>query len=166
MKLLVGLLTVLFTANSFEFTLGAVDVQKVIMNTNEGKKIRSQLEKEFKKKQETLTKEEQKIKKMQEDYKKQSVVMSDKAKAKKQGEIRQSMMKVQQQMNTYQQEIQQMESRLTQPLLKKIMEVVDEVSKKEDVDMTINTVTSPVIYSKKQVDITQKVIDAYNKKHK
>ena len=147
-------------------TLGLIDVQKVIVSVSEGKKVMKQLEKEFNKKKSELQKEEEGIKKLQADYQKQSLVLSDDAKQKKQREIQESIMQLQQKTMGYQKEIQEMERKLKQPIVEKIEKIVEEVSKAEGVAMTFEAGASPVLYAESKKDLTEQVIKAYDKKFK
>ena len=67
--------------------VGQIDIQRVLLTVAEGKKVRNQLKASFDKKQGELRSEEEKIKKLQSDFSKQSKVLSDKAKAKKEQEM-------------------------------------------------------------------------------
>ncbi|MBT3983785.1 MAG: OmpH family outer membrane protein [Bacteriovoracaceae bacterium] len=168
MKYLV-FLSLFFVGISFSHAntvIGLINMEAIINKISDGKKIRSKLEKEFNKKKKTLQKEEETIKKAQENYKKQSVVLNDKAKMKKEEEITNMIRGIQQKTMAYQKEIRDLEAKLKKPLLKKIQAIVDTVSKKENVAMTFEVSTSPVIYAKEKKDLTGKIIEAYNKKYK
>ena len=94
------------------------------------------------------------------------MVLSDKAKAKKQQEMRQKIAALQQKTMTYQKDIQKQEAQLKQPILEKLKPVIDSVSKSEKVSLTFEVSSSPVVYASEKVDITEKVIKAYDKKYK
>ena len=87
MKSLIALLALVFSLDSFSMVIGKVDIQKVLLSVAQGKKVRDQLKSEFEKKKKILDKEQEKIKKMQEDFQKQSLVMSDSAKVEKEKEL-------------------------------------------------------------------------------
>src|SRR5690606_14155823 len=88
MKSIIALLLAMtFVVPAHALYLGKVDIQKVLLTVKQGQKVRDDLKKEFDKKQAELQKEESSIRKMQEDFEKQGVVMNDKAKAKKEQEI-------------------------------------------------------------------------------
>ena len=55
---------------------------------------------------------------------------------------------------------------MKKPILEKLKPVIDEVSKSEKVAMTFEITSSPLVYAQDKVDITEKVIKAYDKKHK
>ena len=163
-KISLVLITLLFSFPAFS-KVAIVDVQKVLTNVKEGKRVMGQLKSKFEQKQKLLKKDEATIKKLQESLAKQSAVLSDKAKIKKQREMQEKMVKYQQKTMGYQKEIQQMEQKLKIPMINKIQGVVGEVSKKEGFEMTFERGTAP-IFMKVSTDITSKVIQAYNKKHK
>ena len=145
--------------------VGKVDVQKVLLNVNDGVEVRSKLKKVFDSKQELLKKEEEKIRKAQQDYEKQKSVLNDKAREAKERDIQGLIDGIQKQTMEYQKEITDMENKAKGPILEKVKAIVDEVSKKADVDVTFEASTAPVIYAKEEKDLTQEVIDAYNKKY-
>ena len=66
----------------------------------------------------------------------------------------------------YQKEINQLENELKKPIMGKLDKVVQDVSGKTDVAMTFEISTSPVVYAKNRVDLTDDVIKEYNKRHK
>jgi outer membrane protein len=159
------LITVSFSAMA-EIKVGIVNIQKVITSIAEGKSVMETLEKSFKSKQTELKKEEDEIKKMQQDYQKQNLVLSEQAKAKKEGDIRTKIQALQQKTMQFQKEIQDQEAQLKKPILEKLSPVVDEVSKKQNVAMTFEISSSPLVYVQNKVDITEEVIQEYDKKFK
>lgn len=167
MKKLIALcLALTFTTPAFAVLIGKVDVQNVLLSIEEGKRVRDKLKKKFDEKQSVIKKEEDKIKKAQEDFQKQSLVMNDKAKQTKQMDIQKSIMKLQQETAGYQKEIQDMENEMKKPILEKLKVIIEEVSAKAGVDVTFESNTAPIIYAKSEKDLTEEVVKAYNKKHK
>tara|TARA_B100000925_G_scaffold285772_1_gene262524 strand:- start:7878 stop:8381 length:504 start_codon:yes stop_codon:yes gene_type:complete len=164
MKSLVALITLVFSLNSFSMVIGKVDIQRVLLSVSQGKKVRDQLKAEFEKKKKVLDKEQQKIKKMQEDFQKQSLVMSDSAKVEKEKQLQEAVMKLQQKSLGFQKEIQEMENKMKGPIIDRVREVVTSISKKSKVDVTFEASTAPVVYAKNEKDLTEDVIKAYDKK--
>lgn len=156
-----------FSFNAFaDVVIGKVDIQKVLLTVNDGLKVRDKLKKAFDDKKKVLDADQEKIKKMQEDFKKQSMVMNEKAKVKKEEEMQAAMMEIQQKSMAYQKEMQEMENKFKLPILEKIRDVISDVSKKSNVDVTFEASTAPVVYSKVEKDLTDDVIKAYDQKHK
>jgi outer membrane protein len=145
--------------------IGLVDIQKVITTIKEGKNVQKTLEKAFNDKKAVLKKDEDKIKKAQEDYKKQSMVLAEAARATKERDIQKMMMDLQNKTMEYQREIQKMEQDMKKPILEKLRPIIDEVSKENKVAMTFELSAAPIVYAESKKDITEDVIKAYDKKN-
>lgn len=143
--------------------IGLVDMQRALQTVDAGKKAKTQLEKEFNAKKKTLQDEENALKKMTEEFKKQSLVMSDEARAKKQGELQERIMKFQETTARSQAEIQQKERDLTQPIITKLRNVIAEVSKKKDYTLVLEKNENTVLYSLERDDLTSEVISQFDK---
>lgn len=157
---------VTFSFSSFaEVLVGLVDIQKIITTIGEGKGVQKKLEKAFNDKKSVLKKDEEKIKKAQEDYKKQSMVLAEAARATKEREIQELMLKLQNKTMEYQREIQKMEQDLKKPILEKLRPLIDEVSKENKVAMTFELSAAPIVYAENKKDLSEEVIKAYDKKH-
>jgi len=156
-----------FGANAAsDVTVGVINIQQVISKIKEGKEVQSTLEKSFKAKQKEIKAEEEKIKELQKKYQKQSALLSDDAKLKKGQEVRAMIQELQKKTMGYQKSIQKQEAELKKPILEKLKPVIDKVSEDAGVSMTFEVSSSPIVYAKNQVDITEKVIQAYDKEHK
>lgn len=164
MKLLITFLTTFFSVQAMAVTVGIVDMQKVINTIKDGKSIVKTLEKSFNQKKKKLKSEENKIIKAKEEFKKQSLVLSDKAKLKKEQELQKMIIDLQRKTMEYQKTIQKQEQNLKKPILDKLKVVVEDVSKKQNVDLTFE-IASPVIYAKTKKDLTDAIIKAYDKKY-
>lgn len=166
-KMILGFLVLALSFSAFaQTTIGRVDIQKVLMTINEGKNVRTELEKFFNEKQTELRKEEDKIKKMQEDFEKQSFALNDQAKGQRQQDIQKAIFELQEKTGEYQNVLRERENKLKQPILEKIKVIVEEISKKAEVDMTFEASTAPIIYAKSIKELTDDVIKEYNRKHK
>ena len=169
MKKSIFIATIFFlsiTTAKSEISLGKVNIQKVLLDVNESKRISKKLKATFEKKKSEIKKEEKKIIKMQEDFKKQTLVMNSSAKRKREQEIESKILQLQQKTLESQREIEKMENKYKVPILEKIRKVVDDISKKSGVDFTYESSSASIIYSKKTKDLTDEVIRTYNKRHK
>jgi len=166
MKFIIGFFLLITSTASFANVLvGLVDIQKIMTNIEQGKDVQKKLEKSFNDKKAVLKKDEEKIKKAQEDYKKQSMVLADSARLTKEREIQELMMKLQNKTMEYQKEIQKMEQDLKKPILEKLRPLIDEVSKTNGVSMTFELSAAPIVYAENKKDLSDEVIKAYDKKH-
>ncbi|MCK5882139.1 MAG: OmpH family outer membrane protein [Bacteriovoracaceae bacterium] len=164
-KIIMALLCLVLAAPSFAFVAGKVDMQKILITVKEGKKIRSTLKIDFDKKQAMIIKEEGSFKKATTAFEKQSLVMNAKAKAKKQRELQEMYMKLQQKKMGIQREMQAKEQKVLRPLINKIATIIRSVSKKEKIDLTYEVSSGSVVYAGNEIDLTNKVVKAYNKKY-
>lgn len=166
MKKMITLIALLVSTSAFAIKVGKVDVQKVLLTIKESEKIRTQLKTEFDKKQDEIKKEEEAIMKERDDFEKQATVMNEQAKQKKGQALQQKFMELQQKMQKYQGDMQELEQKFKAPVLKKIRDVVEVLSKTQSLDFTYEAGTTPLLYVKDVVDLTPEVIKEYDKKHK
>lgn len=148
-----------------EIKIAVVDLQKALQTVDSGKKAKSTLEKEFNEKKKALQAEEESIKKMTEDFKKQSLVLSDEAKARKQGEIQERLMKYRELFGKSQFDIQNRERQLTEPIINKLKGIVEEVGKGQGYTIILEKNENNVLFSQPKDDLTEEVIKAFNKKN-
>ena len=146
--------------------IGTVDMQKALQSVDAGKKAKAQLEKEFNVKKKELQSEEASIKKMGEEFKKQSLVMNDEARAKKQGELQERIMKFQETTGRSQQEIQVKERELTEPIIVKLRGLIGEIAKQKGYGVVLEKNENTVLFSQEKDDLTTEVVNAYNKGNK
>ena len=146
-----------------EVKIGVVDMQKALQTVDAGKKAKAQLEKDFNSRKKDLQTEEAAIKKMGEEFRKQSLVMSDEARSKKQNEIQERIMKFQELTQKSQGEIQQKEHELTEPIIAKLRTLIGEIAKKKSMTVVLEKNDATVLYSLEKDDLTTDVIDQFNK---
>ena len=144
--------------------IGTVDMQKALQSVEEGKKARGKLETAFNSKKKELQKEEASIKKMHDELQKQSLVMNEKARAKKQAELQQRILKFQERTAKSQMEIQKKERDLTAPILSRLRDVISKVAKEKKYTVVLEKNENSVLYSLPKDDLTAEVVKRYNKK--
>ena len=146
--------------------IGIVDMQRALQTVDEGRKAKSQLEKEFNSKKSQLQNEEAAIKKMGEEFKKQVALLSDDARMKKQQEIQERIMRHQEMVARSQQEIQQKEQQLIEPLVRKLRGVIGEIAKNKGISTVFEKNDNTVLFYQDKDEITDEVIAAYAKSSK
>ncbi len=143
--------------------VAVVDVQKAMQQIEAGKKARATLEKEVNAKKVEFQKEQAAIAKMNEDFQKQSLVMNEEARAKKQSELQSRMMKFQQSAQQSQDELQSKERSLTQPIISKLRSIIAEVAKKKNYSIVLERNENFVLFSEEKDDLTAEVIAIFDK---
>ena len=97
--------------------IGIIDMQRALVEVEPGKKAKAELEREFNQLKETLSREEAEIKKMHEDFMKQSALLSPEGRTKKQTEIQGRIMKFQEKTTNSQQDLNKKLKELSDPIL-------------------------------------------------
>lgn len=142
--------------------IGIVDMQKAIQTVESGKKAKSQLEKDFNSRKAELQKEEASIKKMGEEFRKQSLVMNDEARSKKQQELQERVMKFQEMTARSQQEIAQKEQELTMPIIQKLRSIIGDIAKTKGYSVILEKNENTVLFSLDKDDLTEEVVKLFN----
>lgn len=164
-KIAVAALLMSFSVSAVaEVKIGLVDMQKAIQESAEGKKAKKELENDFNKKKKDLEKMEADLKKKKEDFDKKALVLSDDVKARKQQELQGDFGKYQESVGKNQMEIQKHERELTAPIINKIRKIVDGIAKKENYTVVLEKSDQLVLFSTKEIDLTDRVIREIDKK--
>ena len=156
------LITFLFLVLTFSFSFAQskyayVDLLKVMNQSQEGKKLRKEIEEKFSYYQE----KGKKIEKQIEEIKKQleSPLLSEKAKKEKEKELEKLRTEIQKLTIEAQTVLNDMKKNAENKLLKKIKLVVKEYSQKNKIDIVFfNAMVSPILYADNKIDITDEII--------
>lgn len=163
-KIIVGTVLSLFALQAFaEVKIGFVDVRKAVESTKAGKKVKTELESEFKKREKNLKKQADDIKKMTEDFEKKSAVLSEDARNKKQQQIQEEMLSYNQEVGKNTSDIRKKEQDLMKPIFEKMQTVINDIAKKENYTLILQS-RDNVLYAQKEIDLTDKVVKEFEKK--
>ena len=138
------------------------DMQQAIQTVAEGKKARDTLKKDWDVRQDKLKKKEEKIQKAMEEFKKQSLVMDEKARREKEAEIRNQMMELQQEGMNAQREFQAKDQSLSGPILQKLRKTVGEVAKAKGYTLVLDRNENAVLFFEPADELTGEVIKKYD----
>jgi outer membrane protein len=167
--LVLGALTMAMTAAGGEkanATIAYVDLQKAINATASGKAAKESLTKEFERRKKEVDGKKDEIKKLNEDFEKKSMVMNDKAKQEKITELNQKFQAAQQLAAKYEQEMQEKQVQLTQPIIEDMQKLIEEIAKEKGYAMVLEKNKSAVVYAQPEIDVTSTLIEKYEKKSK
>jgi outer membrane protein len=163
LPLCLGISLLAVPAIADEMKIGTVDMLKALQTVETGRKAKAALEKEFNAKKKEVQTEEASIRKAGEELEKQSLVMNEEAKNKKRAELQQRIMKLQESTARSQAELQQKERDLTKPIIDKLREIIGELAKQKGYSVVLERNENTVLFSQDKDDMTQQVIDKYNK---
>jgi len=148
----------LLAADTIKF--GAIDIQKVLNESEAGKKAKSDLESLIKTKQSAIDEKGKAIEKLKGDIEKQASVLSAEARKSREDELEKSLREYQRIVQDSQAEIKKKEGEFTDTILKEIRDLIEKIG--EDEGYTLIIERGMVLYSNKGIDITDNVLKKYD----
>lgn len=144
--------------------IGVVDPQKVLNETEAGKKARESLSTFMKNRQALIELEEKELRRMEEDLIKQASVLSANAKKDREEQFRRRMAEYQQKANELNREVQEKQKEVLEGFREKVEKVVAKVAQRLGLVVVIEKGRGgPTIYHDSSLDISLLVIEEFNK---
>jgi outer membrane protein len=156
--LFVGLISPAAFAQQLKF--GVVDVQRAVMETEDGLRASATLKKFFDKRQQELDAKQTELQKQREEIEKQSKVLSQQALQKRMEDWQKQMLELQTVFVEYNKELQKKQGELTQPIYGKIMGLLRRLATQDGYDAILEKQAVP--YMRNDLDLTDKIIQMYN----
>lgn len=138
--------------------IGYVDMRRVLTETNAGKRVKGEIEKTVKQRQESLQREEQALKDMQQSYDKDKLLLSEAQKQAKQKEFEEKVKAYQQARAAAQREIDQKEQEFTRKAIPEIRAIIRDLAREEKLMLVFEKHEQPVLYAADGPDLTERVI--------
>lgn len=142
--------------------VGCVDFQKVLNESDAGKKAKTDLEMLVKSRQTTLDEKGKTIEKLKADLEKQASVLSAEAKKSKEEELEKMLREYQRLVQDSQTEVKKKELEITDAIIKDIRQIVEKMGEEGGYTLIIERTGGMVLYSTKDIDLTDVVIKKYN----
>jgi outer membrane protein len=159
-SLLLFLLLAAPAASAQGMKFAVVDLQRAVMETEDGLRAQATLKKFFDKRQQELDAKQAELQKQREDIEKQSKVLSQQALAKRTEEWQKQMLELQTVFVEYNKELQKKQGELTQPIYQKLVAILRRVATQEGFDAILEKQAVP--YMRADLDMTDRVIQMYN----
>ncbi|HVO94937.1 MAG TPA: OmpH family outer membrane protein [Terriglobales bacterium] len=144
--------------------IGYVDVQRVIAESQAGKRAKDRFQAQVKKAEADVQKERTELERLKNDLDKKGPLLKEEERRNMEADFQKRSVNLQRTMNDYQQDLRQKESEMMADILKELEQIVNEVGKAEK--FTLIFERSQIIYSDQGIDITNKVIETYNSRAK
>lgn len=145
---------------SDQVKIGVLDIQKVLNESEEGKKAKSNLEILIRSKQSIIDEKGKAIEKLKSEIEKQSSVLSADARKNKEDELEKLIREYQRLVQDSQAEIKKKENDLTDIILREIQEIVSKIGETEGYTLIIEK--GMTVFSNKDFDITDTILKKYN----
>lgn len=147
-----------FAADSVKIV--SLDLQKVLNESEAGKKAKSDLEALIKSKESIIEEKGKVIEKLRGELEKQASVLSAEARKNREDELEKLVREYQRILQDSQAEVKKKEGELTDAIIKEIRGIIEKIGEEEGYTLIIER--SMVLYSNKGIDITDTVIKKYN----
>lgn len=147
-----------------EGTIGLVDPARILNDSNAGKKARESLGTFSKNRQALIEIEEKELRRMEEDFVKQASVLSPAAKNEREQVFRRRVAEFQQKAGELNREVQEKQKEVLDSFREKVEIVVGKVAKRQGLQVVIDKGKGgPAIYGNDELDITDQVIEEFNR---
>jgi outer membrane protein len=162
-----ALLMMIFTpllarAQSSSIKFAFIDLQKVMIESDKGKLARKSLSEELEKRKKELSQKQGDLQKLKDSLEKQAAMITPEARAEKEKHYQTQLKDYQRLTNDYQTELQQKDQEFTQKILKDLEELIKTMGENEKYTVILEKTQGGILYASASVDITDRVIAAYN----
>lgn len=147
-------------------TVAVVEVQRCITETAEGRRAKTELEADFTKSQSKLDRKTKDLQKKVDDLQAKAAMLSQQELQRRQGELIQKEQELQEIYAQMQEELATKEALLTEKIYKNVAAIVKKIAKEEGIQVVLVRSEATVLYVNPKLDLTNRVIVAYDKLHK
>ncbi|MEZ4485539.1 MAG: OmpH family outer membrane protein [Syntrophotaleaceae bacterium] len=168
-RLWIGLVVLLVMVASpvvaAEVKIAFVDMRIAMSECDAGKAATANIQKKAKGLQDNLQQRQQSLTSLKEELEKKKLMLSDDAKAEKEREFLQQQKDLQRFVKDGQDELQREGQRLTNSVIEGLVKVIKDLGDKEGYTLVLER-SNGVLYADDAIDVTDKVVAAYNKAYK
>ena len=146
--------------------IGYIDLQKALNESDTGKEAKVTFNKRVEELQKVLDEKQNELKKLQEEMEKQKGLLTPEARGEKEKVYQQKLKDVQRFAKDSQEELQQKDSEMTKKILRDLRDAIKKIGTDEGYTIILEKGDGFVLFAAEGVEITDKVIKAYNKPKK
>lgn len=142
--------------------VGVIEVQRIVQDSAVGKESLARIQKVSAAKQEDLTKRQTELRDLEKRIQEQGKSLSEEAMEKLQKDYQQKALDLKRFQDDAQRELEELQRRELTELEKKVLPVIETVSKELGYSLVFNKFQSGLLYADDAVDITAAVIQKFN----
>ena len=148
--------------------IAVVDVQRVLLETKQGKSAKTKLEKEFAKSNAKLETKAKALEKQYGDFmqKAQAGMLSEAELMRRQEALIAKDQELQELYESLQVKMSEKEALLTEKIYRNVQSIVKQMALEEGLQLVLVRSEATVLYANPKLDVTNRVIVAYDKKYK
>jgi len=151
-------------AGRAEQKIGYVDLQRALNEVDEGKTAKALLQKDFAEKQKTLDAKKAEFEKLQADFEKQSVVMSEQARKDKTADLDRRARDLLALFVNLQKDLSEREREATRGIFDRMNGIVREIAEADGFTYVFEK-GAGIVYAPASLDVTNELIRKYNAKY-
>lgn len=140
--------------------IGYIDLQRAISESHAGKRAKERFQAQVKKVETGLLKEKQELERLKAELDKKGPLLKDVERRNLEADLQKRYVSYQRTMADHQQDLRQKEGVMTGDILKELEKIVNEIGKAEKFTLILER--SQLLYSDQGIDVTNRVIEAYN----
>jgi outer membrane protein len=140
--------------------IAVVDVQRAVMQTEDGLRAQATLKKLFDNRQQELNKRQQELARQKQEIDKQSNVLSQQALQRKVDDWQKQMVELQTTFVEYNKELEKKQKELTDPIFERVVASIKRIAGTDGYDLIVDRAT--VAFSRSDLDLTDRVIQIAN----
>jgi outer membrane protein len=147
-----------------ETKIGYVNLQRALNESNAGKKARDAFKKDVDKAQAGLKKQKEQLETMKEQLEKKALVMKDEERRNLELDYQRRLRDFERAYKDSQGELQLKDNELTADILRGLNEVIQQFGAREGYTLILENSSSTVLYSSSNADLTDRIIEEYNRR--
>jgi len=157
---LAALVSLFGATASAQMKMAVVDVQRAVMQSEDGLRAQATLKKVFDSRQQELNKRQTDLQKQKEEIDKQKTVLSQAALQKKVDDWQKEMVELQQTFVEYNKELEKKQKELTDPIFERVLGAIKRIAGTDGYDLIVDRAT--VAFARGDLDLTDRVIQISN----
>jgi outer membrane protein len=146
--------------------IGFIDMREIMLKSDAGKKASEDFGKLYEKNKITIQAKEAELKKLKDELDKQQKVLTKSAMKEKEATYQNKLRDYQLMVKDANEELQTRDQELSKKLVPDILKVIEVIGDKEKYTLIIDVGSIPVAYFAKENNLTEKVIEEFNKTFK
>ena len=143
--------------------IGVIDFQVIIDTSNAGKRSAAEMKTQGKEMEDTLKEKEAEVEELKKALEQKALVMSEEAREQKERELRIKAIDFDSLRKKYLETLKDLNLKLSDRIKEDVFEIVEEIGKREGYLLILERRVGGVVYAPNAIDITDRVIEAYNK---
>lgn len=151
------------SAAAQQLKLGYVDLQRALNDSEAGKRAKDRFKKEVDRLQVDLQKQKSDLETLKDQLEKKAAVMKEEERRNLEKDYQRKLRDFERSYKDSQGELQQQDNELTAELLRELQKVIEEYGRARSYTMILERSSSSVLYGAEDVDLTNEIIQEYNK---